>query len=906
MGTNTGHVMTLANSIIGVSVLAMPFCYKQCGIVLASIMLVVSSIMSRLACYYLIKAATLARRRNFEFLAFHTFGPTGKLTVELSIIGFMLGTCVAFFVVMGDLGPAILGPLLDVGNPSSIRASVLIAIAMLVVLPLGLLRNVDSLAAISAITIAFYICLVLKVMGEATTHLLAWDWMDKVHLWRPAGLLQCIPIFSMALSCQTQLFEIFDSIPNASLDKMTVIVGSAVNLCTLMYMAMGFFGYVAFCTQPFSGNLMLSFSPTPTSEVIKMGFVLSIAVSFPLVIFPCRASLHSLLFRRGIPPHQELLSVTNHMTEGRFKCLTFAIVAVSLVTGILIPNIELVLGLVGSTIGVLICIMMPATLFLCLTTRQNNERLLAQVLWVGGLLIMVLGSYANLYATEEAISGNLAPPPPLLQATKVKNVELVPLVTVPPAPPQVADVRREPPVPEAPVVKVVSDTPAVVQEMKRGDSLNLVELPAKGNQPAIEPIAKENAPVIIESIVKGNPPVVIDKSIKGNLPNVMDPSLKENPPVLVNPPGERNPSVLVVQPAKENQPVLVNPSVKENQPVLMNSSAKRGSMVLENQESKKEGVINSDAIKKEDDEIKEVQKQEILKKKEELIEKLEENEQKQQKLLEEQKKILEDIKLEKEKLVEENKQLKEVDKELPVKIVKSENLKVQNEVVVEENKKDAVFKKVEDDEKIPKIENNLNSNLDPVRVIAASNMDIVKKNMADGVPLPIAVKHIAPRVEGVKAVKVVDDNDGGVDSKILRREILAEDEVREKRDLTVEERTKTEEVSDMRKAAKETRNTVHNNDDVQKTDEGVEQCGDKDKPSEKKLPDDSKPQEEKVEIATDSIIKSPLYLSDPKLVLPGEKLQPGRAMDAEIAKPMKRDLKSLDTTQQKMTKDSVT
>uniref|UniRef100_A0A1B6IR04 Uncharacterized protein n=2 Tax=Homalodisca liturata TaxID=320908 RepID=A0A1B6IR04_9HEMI len=185
-------------------------------------------------------------------------------------------------------------------------------------------------------------------------------------------------------------------------------------------------------------------------------------------------------------------------------------------------------------------------------------------------------------------------------------------------------------------------------------------------------------------------------------------------------------------------------------------------------------------------------------------------------------------------------------------------------------------------------------------------MDIVKKNMADGVPLPIAVKHIAPRVEGVKAVKVVDDNDGGVDSKILRREILAEDEVREKRDLTVEERTKTEEVADMQKGAKEMRNTVHNNDDVQKTDEGVEQCGDKDKPSEKKLPDDSKPQEEKVEIATDSIIKSPLYLSDPKLVLPGEKLQPGRAMDAEIAKPMKRDLKSLDTTERKMTKDSVT
>jgi len=42
----------------------------------------------------------------------------------------------------------------------------------------------------------------------------------------------------------------------------------------------------------------MSFTPTLTSDVIKMGFVLSVAVSFPLAIFPCRASLFSLLFKR--------------------------------------------------------------------------------------------------------------------------------------------------------------------------------------------------------------------------------------------------------------------------------------------------------------------------------------------------------------------------------------------------------------------------------------------------------------------------------------------------------------------------------------------------------------------------------------------------------------------------------
>ena len=156
------HVMTLANSIIGVSVLAMPFCFKQCGIILATLMLLLSSTLSRLACHFLIKSAVMSRRRNFEFLAFHTFGSMGKVMAELCIIGFLLGTCIAFFVVVGDLGPQIIGELVN-KDPSDIRTSFLITTGIFIVLPLGLLRNIDSLASVSTASIAFYICLVLKV-----------------------------------------------------------------------------------------------------------------------------------------------------------------------------------------------------------------------------------------------------------------------------------------------------------------------------------------------------------------------------------------------------------------------------------------------------------------------------------------------------------------------------------------------------------------------------------------------------------------------------------------------------------------------------------------------------------------------------------------------------------------------
>ncbi|XP_046398662.1 putative sodium-coupled neutral amino acid transporter 10 [Ischnura elegans] len=458
-----GHIMTLANSIIGVSVLAMPFCFKQCGIILSILVLFLSSIMTRLACHFLLKAAVLARRRNYEFLAFHAFGPKGKLMVELCIIGFLFGTCIAFFVVMGDLGPAIISEVLGINKSPSIRSSVLLGLALLVVLPLALLRNVDSLSSLCTATILFYFFLVLKIMSEATTHLLAGDWLQYVHLWRPAGILQCIPIFAMALSCQTQVFEIYETLPDSSLPKMNEVVRAAVNICTGVYVCMGFFGYVAVCRPlpssvlgdkgpppPLTGNILMSFPSSFSMQAIKLFFVASVACSFPLVIFPCRASLHSLLFRRAphhetgmgvnvggsgvnsastaslLPPGSSSGQAIERIPERRFRLLTVSLVAGSLAVAFALPDIELVLGLVGSSIGTITCLLMPALCFLKVAPSQpyrhshwgggkgvTAERLLAQVIIVVGSTILILSTYANLHAVDQARAEEPITPHPL-------------------------------------------------------------------------------------------------------------------------------------------------------------------------------------------------------------------------------------------------------------------------------------------------------------------------------------------------------------------------------------------------------------------------------------------------------------------------------------------------------------
>lgn len=762
MGTHTGNVITLANSIIGVSVLAMPFCFKQCGIVLSILMLLFSNIITRLACHYLMKSAIMEKRKNFEMLAFRAFGPTGKLIVELCIIGFMLGTCVAYFVIMGDLGPAIISPILGFDHPTALRPSVLIGTAVFVVLPLGLLKNVDSLSAVCTATIAFYFCLVLKVMAEALGHLVGLDWMDKVYYWRPSGVLQCIPIFSMALFCQTQLFEIFDSLPSNPLDRMNGVVRSSLNMVTAFYISVGFFGYVAYCDQKFTGNLMMSFSPTITSEVIKIGFLLSVAVSFPLVIFPCRASIYSLCFSKG---YEHAYTGSAHIPETRFQCITIVIVTASLVTGLLIPNIELVLGLVGSTIGVFICVIIPGVIFLSLTIKNNNERLVAKALVGTGLVIMILGTYANLYATEEAVSGpklsiedplkgDTPPHPNVLENEKLKEVILKDLNGL-------SDIKRQD-LKLDNKLRGVEKKPEILKETSKQIDIDKVEKTIEKVNPEVPVVIKDTkkeppvpeepqeskavkvesplplAPIVVKEVKTVPPNVVIPVDIKKDSEVKVEGSLKKVKPVHVEP-------AVIQADAPKELPAVVKPD--EN-------------IALKDVKEENQKANESIAIRPPEGNVQNNLEKDKLK--ENLIEKIKENEEAQKKLNEEGVKLLKELK----------------------DVVKNDS----NSVKLF-NVKTGTISNIKDSQLA---KNNLGEksviNEQPIE------KNILTQKIAQGIPLPLAVNGKMPInltvKETIKNIEVKGkDYDKNKENEVVEKQGVGRDilggvkELREKRDL---------------------------------------------------------------------------------------------------------------------------
>lgn len=398
-GSVWGSVFNLCNSAIGAGILALPYAFKESGVALGSILLVV---MGLILCYTL-KIIVWTNRlypevRSYEKLVARIFGKGTSVLVTLSVILTTFGSCIGFLVIVGDLMYAILSIVLDhfQNHPAWVdewivnKIFIIVVLSVLGVLPLASLKNFNSLRFSSTMAIASVTFTVIVIVIRSAQHLSQANLAANTQyfIWS-FGIFDALPLISFAFGCHMQVVPIYGELKNNHENhRVNSVVVSTNLLCMVLYSITGIFGYLQFfqCTD---GNILNNLPKGDLLVNIARGALTFVIIChYPPSNYCCRSALDYLIFPG-----------TKKYATARRLGWTFLIWACAAVVAILVPKINVVFGLVGATANSLIVFIFPAIFLLANRSRDNWQGLRgipavvvgSIILWIG-ILISVLGT----------------------------------------------------------------------------------------------------------------------------------------------------------------------------------------------------------------------------------------------------------------------------------------------------------------------------------------------------------------------------------------------------------------------------------------------------------------------------------------------------------------------------------
>ena len=112
-------ILNLVNCLLGAGVLGYPFCFRSCGSVLASCIMLVSLAACRFSYQLLLYCSQLSTRRSYEEMAEQALGPNGRKIIEICTAALNMGALVAYLNILADVLSSVAGTIIPPGAEPS-------------------------------------------------------------------------------------------------------------------------------------------------------------------------------------------------------------------------------------------------------------------------------------------------------------------------------------------------------------------------------------------------------------------------------------------------------------------------------------------------------------------------------------------------------------------------------------------------------------------------------------------------------------------------------------------------------------------------------------------------------------------------------------------------------------------
>ncbi|KAJ1638940.1 transmembrane amino acid transporter protein-domain-containing protein [Pavlovales sp. CCMP2436] len=394
-----GSVFNLCAATLGAGALSLPYAVSLVGVRLALALLAVAVVGAFLSIELLVAALDSAGCSTYEAVTRKRLGARAAALVEVAILAFCVGTCVAYTIALGDILDQLLAKpkLLPSWAPHT-RTQLTIAAWALLLLPISLPR---SLAALQSATFVSTAALCVLV-GTVVAHAARADTPQSPPLPSPppAGpggaalaevsrLASALSIIMFAFTCQVNVPEVYAELRDRSARRMRISTAGALATALVLYVLVGVAGFWEFGRETRSDILQNYdvWAADGRDRGMLPAYALmgvAIVVAYPFNVLPAR---QTILVALGADERGAGVGLRGRLGEGALHvALTVAITGSSLICALFVPGIHIVFQLLGGTASALVCFCVPGLLALRseLPLLEGRSARLAVFLLVGG------------------------------------------------------------------------------------------------------------------------------------------------------------------------------------------------------------------------------------------------------------------------------------------------------------------------------------------------------------------------------------------------------------------------------------------------------------------------------------------------------------------------------------------
>ena len=330
-------IFNLVSTVVGGGVLSLPFTFSVMGVVFGPLALVASAAMSDFSIYLLLSMSRRQGDLSYEDVAAKTLGEPARvlLLVLLFLLTFLCAA--AYFVLAADLLQPLLTAFVDTSLSNHLARFYVMVGFMCVVGPLSFFRQLNALRFTSFLSIlsisVLGMVLFYKLVTATPTHFIihpsnatnvSASFVDMYGVIMagsgtgvgsaPIGLrngtvlkhikvwpnsfndfMYALPISTVAYLCHFNVLPTNKELIKPTKKRIQRMIHSTIGICLSLYIVIAFCGYL-FSLDLTCGDILNNYkNDDPIISVGRVGLVITLAMSFPLLVLPCRTVLGRLI-----------------------------------------------------------------------------------------------------------------------------------------------------------------------------------------------------------------------------------------------------------------------------------------------------------------------------------------------------------------------------------------------------------------------------------------------------------------------------------------------------------------------------------------------------------------------------------------------------------------------------------